>query len=56
MDKCKYCKDFNEEQESIDIHTIRLESSGYYNYDCPIRYCPYCGTILKKYEANIKNN
>lgn len=51
MKKCKYCKDFNEEKHDITIDEIRIQGS-YFHYNCPIKFCPSCGTILKKYKQS----
>ena len=50
MDKCKYCKQLNEEKEEITIDQIEIGCDGFYDYSCPIRHCPNCGTILDKYK------
>lgn len=47
---CKWCDELNQEKEKISTDTIRLSSSGYYNYRIPFYCCPVCGTRLKKYE------
>lgn len=51
MKECKYCKDFNEESEEIRIEQIQVSTLGYYNYDCPIKYCPSCGKVLDRYSG-----
>jgi len=53
--KCKYCKDFNEEKEDMQITQLEIGTDGYYNYECPIKYCPNCGTILEKYKIKQDN-
>lgn len=52
MANCSYCKDFNEEKEEIGITELRLGNDGYYNYECPIKYCPNCGKILNRYKKD----
>ena len=47
---CQYCKDFKEEKFPIEISELRIEGS-YYNYHCPINYCPNCGKPI--YDKNI---
>lgn len=47
---CKYCSDFNEEKEEMEVSQIYLSSSAYFNYECPIIYCPNCGKKLNKYK------
>jgi hypothetical protein len=44
---CKYCKDFNNEKEKIQISQITIKGL-YYNYDCPIKFCPNCGIELRQ--------
>lgn len=51
---CKYCKDFNEEKQDIEVDGIKIRSAGYYNYSVPIIYCPACGKILNKYKNRTK--
>ena len=53
--KCKYCKDFNEEKEDMQIVKLEIGTDGYYNYECPIKYCPNCGMILEKYKIKQNN-
>ena len=55
MKKCKYCKDFNEEKEDIQITQLEIGTDGYYNYECPIKYCPNCGMMLRKYKIKQDN-
>jgi rubrerythrin len=50
---CKYCKDFNEEKNDMEIYEIDIIGVGYFFYDCPIRYCPACGKILDKYKDKL---
>lgn len=50
MADCKYCKEFNEEKKEITIDEIMIGTT-YYIYECPIKYCPNCGTILNKYKS-----
>lgn len=42
MNGCPYCKQLNEEKYPIEITEIRIQGS-YYNWNCHIHYCPYCG-------------
>lgn len=51
MNKCVYCEELNEEKWSIEITELKIQSS-YYNWNCEIRHCPYCGKLLKKYNNN----
>jgi len=50
MEECIYCRDLNEEKENIQITGIHISKAGHYNYYCPLKYCPVCGTILNKYK------
>lgn len=51
MEYCKYCKDFNEEKEIMEICQIYISAiQGYFNYNCPVKYCPFCGKILNRYK------
>ena len=47
---CKYCEGLNEEKEEIRMEEIYIEAWGYFRYECPVKYCPNCGTILNKYK------
>jgi len=49
---CKYCKDFNEEKEEMNMSQLEI-SGSYYNYECPINFCPNCGLKIKQ---NVKRN
>lgn len=49
MEGCKWCKELNAEKGEIRIDEIYIDIAGYYQYDCPIRHCPYCGKMLNKY-------
>jgi len=37
---CKYCNEFNEEKQEMEIAEIYIRTAGYYGYWCPIKYCP----------------
>ena len=50
--ECKYCNDLNEEKEAIcitEIEIISLDLSC--GYKCLIRHCPFCGTLLQRYQT-----
>jgi phage FluMu protein Com len=47
--KCEYCKDLNAEKQDMEVSQIHM-LDGWFNYEIPIKYCPNCGKILKKYE------
>jgi len=47
---CNFCKELNEEKEEIEIDEIYIRCAGHFYWDCPIRYCPNCGDLLKKYK------
>lgn len=49
MAKCNYCKEFNREKKDIEITDIRI-GGIFYNYNCPLKYCPSCGKLLSKYK------
>lgn len=50
MKDCQFCRELNKEKTEIDIKDIFIHGDcGYYKWSCPIRYCPYCGKKLKKY-------
>jgi hypothetical protein len=46
---CTYCRDLNEEKQTIEVSQVHI-TDGYYDYNIPIKYCPACGTILKRYK------
>ena len=50
MSKCKYCEDFNKEKEEMKIYELEVGYQEFYFYECLIKYCPACGTILDKYK------
>lgn len=43
---CKYCKELNEEKKKIKVFEIEIGYQGYHFWECPINYCPNCGTKL----------
>ena len=50
--ECKYCQELNEEKEAIcitEIEIIPLDLAC--GYKCLIRHCPYCGTLLQRYQT-----
>lgn len=49
-ERCRFCSDFNEENEDMTIEQIKIGEDGYFNYECPMKYCPNCGKILNKYK------
>lgn len=53
MNKCKYCKDLNDEKSDMEISQIVINGS-YYDYEVPIKFCPNCGKVLKKYVLKSK--
>ena len=53
MAECEHCKDFNQEKENIKVTDINVGGT-FYNYDCPIIYCPNCGKLLNKYKGKVK--
>lgn len=52
--KCVYCDDFNDETKDIEMSQIRIEGVGFYNYECPIKFCPNCGNELNRYNSKYK--
>lgn len=56
MEDCIFCKELNEEKSEIEIDTIFIRPAGYFNWHCPIRFCPACGTRLKKYSNNNRED
>lgn len=46
MKKCQYCKDFKDEEKDMEIAQL-LVGSSYYDYECPLNYCPSCGKEIR---------
>jgi len=47
MKLCKHCKNFAEEEKKMEMTQLQIMTS-FYNYDCPINYCPNCGNNIKE--------
>lgn len=53
INDCQFCRELDKEKTEIHIKAIYIYGdAGYYNWSCPIRYCPYCGKKLKKYNKS----